>query len=144
MKPRLSTLFLLLSLFVALSANRAWACGNTDADHVAKFHHEHGHDSVAHEHPTAHEHSHSANSSDGCDPSEHPGQPCSDDEGGHCHCPGCGAVGHAAAAFAASSDAAIFTPVHPAASVQRQAFYFAEHLPEAVYLPIWQPPKLMA
>ena len=36
---------LLLLLFVALSANCAWACGDTDADHVAKFHHEHEHDS---------------------------------------------------------------------------------------------------
>lgn len=25
---------------------------------------------------------------------------------------------------------------------KRQAFYFDEHSPEAVYLPIWQPPKL--
>ena len=29
-------------------------------------------------------------------------------------------------------------------SVQTMAFYFAEHLPEAVYLPIWQPPKISA
>lgn len=27
---------------------------------------------------------------------------------------------------------------------QRQAFYFADHIPEAVYLPIWQPPKIGA
>ena len=139
MKHRLGILFLLLSLF-ALSANRAWACGDTDAGHVAKFHHEHSHDSVAHKHETAH--SHRANSSDNYS-QDQPDQPCSDDESGHCHCPGCGAVCHAPAAFA-PADVAVLTSLLCDASMQRQAFYFAQHLPEAVYLPIWQPPKLVA
>lgn len=44
---------------------------------------------------------------------------------------------------------ALETPLNFAASllndsVQKMAFYFAEHLPEAVYLPIWLPPKIGA
>jgi hypothetical protein len=46
-------------------------------------------------------------------------------------------------AFASLNEAAI-PPFSAADSAQRQAFYFAEHMPEAVYLPIWQPPKLRA
>jgi len=74
----------------------------------------------------------------------HPGQKCPD-QGGccgkGCTCP-CGALpgGHTMVVLAeipfplsATSDATL-----------RQAFYFAQHMPEEVYLPIWQPPQLSA
>ncbi len=134
---------LLLLLFVALSANCAWACGDTDADHVAKFHHEHEHDSATHAHQiTQSHHSQCNDSAEDCD-SNQSGEPCSDDEHGHCHCPACGTACHAPAAFA-PENTAFFTPIVAARSTERQAFYFADHLPEFVYLPIWQPPKLVA
>ena len=49
----------------------------------------------------------------------------------------------------AIAASALETPLNFAASlfndsVQKMAFYFAEHLPEAVYLPISQPPKISA
>jgi len=75
---------------------------------------------------------------------KHPGQKCPDQGGccgSGCTCP-CGAIpgGHTVVvlaeipfSFSATSDATL-----------RQAFYFAQHMPEEVYLPIWQPPQLSA
>ncbi len=139
MKLRHSILFLLLCLFLGLSTSSVLACGDMDADHVSRFHHEH--DSSSHQHGIVQSHDHHAHSDDGCD-TDQEGQTCPDDESGHCHCPGCGAVCHITVLFSAAD--AIFTPLLFDASMQRDAFYFAEHLPEAVYLPIWQPPKWVA
>jgi hypothetical protein len=141
MHPRLGISFLLLVLFVALSANLAWACGDTNADHVAKFHHEHDAATHKHEHETTQAASHCSDAA-GHNEDRH-SKPCSDDERGHCHCPGCGMACHAPAVFV-SSEIVISSPLIYSASAQRQAFYFADHLPQAVYLPIWQPPKWVA
>ncbi|MFN0033644.1 MAG: hypothetical protein ACKVUS_01170 [Saprospiraceae bacterium] len=136
MQHRLGTLFLLLSLF-ALSANRAWACGSDNAEHAEKFHQESSKKSCCSEGeaqtPCADDSGHQHSDTD-C--------PC-DHDNGSCHCPGCGTTCHASAAFA-PANVAVSSPFANSASMQRQAFYFAEHLPEAVYLPIWQPPKLVA
>ncbi len=86
-----------------------------------------------------------ADTATGCD-SERSDKRCGSDEGnccGKCHCPhGC---------TSGSAVCAINIPQHnftapPSGDLhsQRQAFYFADHLPEAVYLPIWQPPQIAA
>jgi hypothetical protein len=135
MKFRLAILFLLFGLFAA-PANKLRACGNDDAKKTeqksccpaeAK-------DEVAH----------CAQNADACDQT-HPGESCPpDDDGcGGCHCPGCGTVSHSGATFALETQSSL--PLSDLnASLQKRAFYFADHLPEAVYLPIWQPPKLAA
>lgn len=141
MYPRLSRLLLLACFLVGLSANRTWACGDMDSNHVSRFHHEHQNDSSTHIREITQSHTHCAESTADCDAPY--GEPCSDDESGHCHCPGCvAACCHVTVLFSAAYP--IFAPLVCDASIQRQAFYFAEHLPEAVYLPIWQPPQWMA
>lgn len=70
---------------------------------------------------------------------------CSDDGGcgGGCQCPGCGTVCAHFSALTTSPDIVLLS--HPLSeTVKKQAFYFAEHMPEAVFLPIWQPPQLAA
>ncbi|MDX1913513.1 MAG: hypothetical protein SFV22_18600 [Saprospiraceae bacterium] len=87
---------------------------------------------------------HCSENSDVCSES-HPGQACPDEDGcGGCHCPGCG---NANGAYAGG-----FLPVISPVAIRlpdtddnsRQAFYFADHMPEEVYLPIWQPPQISA
>ncbi len=137
MKHQFSILFLFLSLF-ALSANRAWACGNDNADHAAKFHEESSEESCCSKNeaqtPCANDSGHEHTDTD-C--------PC-DHQNNGCHCPDCGTVSHAGVAFALDTTSSPVPDSNLNASVQKLAFYFAEHLPEAVYLPIWQPPKLGA
>jgi len=137
MKFRLATLFLLLSLF-AVSANEARACGSDDAEHTAKFHKEASGESCC----TTDE----AQPDCCADDAEHQrpdaGCPC-DHENEGCHCPGCQILIHCGAAFTNETPPTLASRVLNY-SVQKQAFYFADHLPEAVYLPIWQPPKIGA
>ncbi len=137
MKIRLGILIFLIQIFVAAPTNRVLACGNLDAEHAAKFHHSHDSTNHHHENVESKNHAHAQNH---CE-ENHPDEPCSDDKKGHCHCPGCGTVFHAPAAFPAV-EIAVFSPSIFTTSIKRQAFYFADHLPEAVHLPIWQPPKL--
>jgi hypothetical protein len=132
MKFRLATLLLLLNLF-AMSANAAWACGSEDAGHAAKFHAE----------PAQKICCDADDEQTSCETQDTgPNCPCDHNNGG-CHCPGCGVVSHSGTAFAFETQ-----PVLPIStlnfSAQKMAFYFADHLPEAVYLPIWQPPKIGA
>lgn len=136
MSFRFVTLFLFLGLFVT-SANGAWACGDEHSKNAAQTQ-----QPVSEKSCCAKEEAQTSCSGDS--KHQHSGSncPCDHDNGG-CHCPGCGIVCHSDAA------SALETPPVPAASplfvsVQKQAFYFAEHLPEAVYLPIWQPPKIGA
>lgn len=143
MKFRLGISILFLSLFVALPANRAWACGSDEAGHAAKFHRVHASETAS-GHAIASS-AHCAEVQDVCGPL-HAGQDCPPDPDncGHCHCPGCGQVptgpsgglpneGFCLSHLNRSNDAAT-----------RQAFYFAERQPETVCLSIWQPPKLDA
>jgi hypothetical protein len=77
---------------------------------------------------------------------EHPDQPCGNDDGnccGKCHCPYSHSTGGHSFALSFLSNEVAVNPTGDIHS-QRQAFYFADHLPEAVYLPIWQPPQIAA
>lgn len=117
--------------------NTASAYGETNTNHLIKFHHHHH--SATHEHEIAPIQHACADPAGACT-SDVPSQPCPDDDSGHCHCPGCGAVFNTHVTFA-TADVIIINPVLCDDAVKRQAFYFAEQIPEAVYLPIWQPPK---
>ena len=142
MKHRFVTLFLPFCLFV-FSANRAEACGSDNTEHAADFHQKAAGKSCCSE-KGQNDFVHCSQNEDACNQS-HPGQSCPPDEDGcgGCHCPGCGTVGYSGATFALETQAALIISILNT-SVQKQAFYFADHLPEAVYLPIWQPPKIGA
>lgn len=137
MQYRLGTLLLVFNLFV-FSANDVSACSNCPMA---------GCEQASSEKPCCAEEE--TDSPDDCASKKddggqnHPGQSCPHKKGcGNCPC-GTVAGGSASAmleeyspaliSFSTSSDAAL-----------RQAFYFAQHMPEEVYLPIWQPPKLGA
>ena len=136
MPYRIFTLFLTLLMF-ALSANSLWACGSENPDHAAKFHQESPKKSCC---STSETHTPGGENLQ----HEHSGPDCPcDHENNDCHCPGCGLICHFNAAFAPTA-AMIPAPLICDASLQRQAFYFADQLPEAVYASIWQPPKLAA
>lgn len=130
------TLFLFLSLLVT-SANGAWACGDEHSRNAAQTQ-----QTASEKSCCAKEEAQTSCSNDSGQWHSDSNCPCDHDNGG-CHCPGCGLMCHSSAA------SALETPLNFAASlfndsVQKMAFYFAEHLPEAVYLPIWQPPKISA
>jgi len=131
-------IFLLTFSVFSLSANRVWACGDEHSSNMTKTEQASGEKSCCSENDGV-----PASCSDDST-HQHSGAncPCDHDNGG-CHCPGCGLMCHSGAA------SALETPLTFAASlfndsVRKMAFYFAEHLPEAVYLPIWQPPKIGA
>jgi len=137
MQYSIGTVFLVLNLFV-LSANDVLACNNGP---MARCEQSSSEKSCCAEEET--DNSDQCASEKDCCGQNHPGQNCPDKKnGGNCPC-GTVAGGSASAlledyspaliSFSTSSDAAL-----------RQAFYFAQHMPEEVYLPIWQPPKLGA
>lgn len=132
-------LILFVVLFTALPVSGVLACGHGDAmeKDVSPEKVCCSKDASPEEKTPCEEETHA------CD-QNHPGEKCPD-QGGccgkGCTCP-CGAIpgGHTVVvlaelpvALAATSDATL-----------KQAFYFAQHMPEEVYLPIWQPPKLNA
>ncbi len=135
---RLAILSFLLGLFAAVPTDYAWACGNHDnSGHAAKSRRDPDQKSCcARTRNTALAAGHNCNCEKG-----HSGQPCSGNGDGHCQCPGVGG----ACASAVISWLPVNSNVLPTdVRVIRQAFYFAERQPEAVYLPVWQPPKLVA
>ena len=140
MKFRIGILFL-FSLFATASPNRVEACSNDDTGHATQFHDKSNQKSCCSDKKQG-DVMPCAQNEDVCNRS-HPGQSCPpDDDGcGGCHCPGCGTVSHSGATFALETQ-----PLFPLsdlnASLQKQAFYFSDQLPEAVYLPIWLPPKI--
>ncbi|MCC7505649.1 MAG: hypothetical protein IT259_10120 [Saprospiraceae bacterium] len=137
MSIRRVILLLTLSVF-SLWANRAWACDDEHSQDTTKTEQTGVEKSCCSENDGV-----PASCSDDSRHQHSDGNcPCDHDNGG-CHCPGCGLMCHSGAA------SALETPLTFAASlfndsVRKMAFYFAEHLPEAVYLPIWQPPKIGA
>lgn len=137
MKYRFVTLFLPFCLFV-FSANRAEACGSDNTEYAADFHQKAAKESCC----ATNEKQSDCCTGDIEHQSADPDCPCDHDNGG-CHCPGCQIVIHFSAAFTLEVPPAFAVHVLNF-SVQKQAFYFADHLPEAVYLPIWQPPKIGA
>jgi len=139
MKRLIVTLLLLSSLFVAVEPGRAWACEDNCAGGTSKMKHAATEKSCCHKTGEA-QPAHADHDSGGKQQQSGSSCPC-DHENGGCHCPGCGMVCHSVSGFVLD-----WIPLLPfsflGASLQKQAFYFADHLPEAVYLPIWQPPKL--
>jgi len=136
MKYYFATL-LMFTLFVAAAPNRAWACGSPNDANNSKQ--EKSCCSKTEQAQTP------DNKGNCCGQSSNSGNqcPCNHEKNGGCHCPGCGIVFHSVSGFVPD-----WIPLPPfsflSASLQKLAFYFADHLPEAVYLPIWQPPKLGA
>ncbi|MFN0014824.1 MAG: hypothetical protein ACKVU2_09780 [Saprospiraceae bacterium] len=138
MKNYSGTFLFLLILFVASATNPARACGGDDSDQAAQFHEKSDAQSCCADNAAP---AHCSENADACNES-HPGEPCSDDDGcGTCHCPGCGVVTTAGGALLIETPA-VLPSLCDSGRAKRQAFYFAEHIPEAVYLPIWQPPKI--
>jgi hypothetical protein len=134
MLHRFAILTLFTLFFVASSANDVQACGGANHAPVAQ-------QSCCDAAKPVTD-SHCAANTDDCAQS-HPGTSCPDEDGcGGCHCPGCGMI-----ATPCGAIMCIIPEVMPlpgsSQDVQKRAFYFAEHLPEAVYLPIWQPPQLV-
>ncbi|MDZ4704115.1 MAG: hypothetical protein SH848_09310 [Saprospiraceae bacterium] len=136
-------LFCFITLFTAMPVDRLLACGQNTAAESAEV--EAGvPEKMCCKGKPAEEPAHCEEETHACE-ENHPGQKCPDQEGGccgkGCTCP-CGALpgGHTVVVLAeipfplsVTSDATL-----------RQAFYFAQHMPEEVYLPIWQPPRLNA
>ena len=125
MKIRSGILLLLALLLAALAPGTVRACSEY-GEKTEK--------SCAKAKPDSTDTCHDGHAEDNC--------PC-DHDNGACHCPGCGMVSHSGAASALDIPPAL-TVIAWNAAVQKLAFYFADHLPEAVYLSIWQPPKLGA
>jgi len=142
MQHRFTTFFLLLCLFVVLSANRGLACEKSEVQPVVPIGQESGQDWATHQNETVHSQVHCTENRSHGDSSQS-GQPCPEDESGHCHCPDCAALNHPPLAFS-GAEMAIPMPGLNCVTLLRQAFYFADHLPEAVHIPIWQPPKWVA
>lgn len=144
MKFRIGIFFFLIAVFATVSPDTVRACAGGDADHAAKFHKKSASGSSCTD-TDAHEVSHCSDTADTCDDS-HPGLPCPpDDDGcGSCHCPGCGVVSAGAGGGLLTESPAVLPTHCDTGHTIRQAFYFAEHIPEAVCLPIWQPPKIGA
>lgn len=132
MKFFLGIQFLLILLLVAGLPNNIRACSDaSDADHVSKFHHEPSADRCT---------CCCVNETDSKNDCNHDEKDQND-----CHCPGCG--GHASGGHAGglAADFQILFAAQPSDDLlKKQAFYFLKHLPEAVCLPIWQPPQLAA
>jgi hypothetical protein len=131
------TLCLIFGVFIT-TIGRVAACDHADPSGVAKTEQKDVEKSCCSE---------SKDASASCaDDSEHSHRdsscPCDHANGG-CNCPGCGTICHSGAGSGLEAPLSFFTTM-PHHAVQKMAFYFAEHLPEAVYLPIWQPPQIAA
>ena len=135
-------LIIFITLFTAMPVDRLLACGQDAAAESAEVEAGASEKTCCKGKPEE-EPAHCEEEMHACE-KNHPGQNCPD-QGGccgkGCTCP-CGALpgGHTVVvlaeipfALSATSDATL-----------RQAFYFAQHMPEEVYLPIWQPPRLNA
>jgi hypothetical protein len=124
-------LTLLLLLFVAGATQQAWACGNGSASCEK---------SVAEKSCCAK--SSSGKQAGNCD---HVGNACSEKKG--CSgqkCP-CGTVSCGFSGGLLAEPTMAFPKFNNLSERNlRQVFYFNQHIPEAVYLSIWQPPQLGA
>jgi len=134
-----SILIFCFSLFTVLPVNELLACGNHDAAEKAV-----ASEKMCCKEKSVEEPAHCAEEETQTCAQNHPGKTCSE-QGGccgkGCTCP-CGAlpVGHTGIMLA---ELLLVLPAF-SDNTLRQAFYFAQHMPEEVYLPIWQPPQLSA
>lgn len=131
-------ILLLFTCVIGLPMDKVSACGSSSAHHMTKSGQKSSPKSCCSkdesQRPLANglEHTHSG-----------PGCPCDHEHNG-CHCPGCGIIGCSSAAFAGEIPPLFGMQLPLSSSAQKMAFYFAGHLPESVYLSIWQPPKIGA
>lgn len=132
MKQPTGILILFILLFSITGINSAWACNDASAYHLANA------NSVKKEVDNC------VQVFDDCTVT-HPGEDCPPDTDGcgHCHCPGCGSVFNVLVVHIHFSPYVVYNPALLEVP-QKQAFYFASHIPEGPYLPIWQPPQIKA
>ncbi len=134
------TLFLLTFLFVVLSANSASAYGNNG---MAKC----GKPSTEKSCCAAKKAKKSVKCAKkpACCGQNHVGQKCpgSTSPGG-CQCPCAMTAGGHAGAGIEEFPLVLSSLSASSTATLRQAFYYARYMPDAVYLPIWQPPQLAA
>jgi hypothetical protein len=139
MQYRISILFLLVHLLVVALASPIWACGSNTA-----------HASTKTKETSCCQQNSDAQNSD-CSNESDPCSKCTSNHAypnsgncGHegCHCDGCGTVSGGYSGGLLTEIPIIYTSSTVSGALKKQAFYFAEHIPEAVYLPIWQPPKI--
>lgn len=136
MKYRVTFLLFFLAFFVGLPMEKALACGSSDHDHATTFHDEK-------EQATSDEKT-GCCSIDNCTCEENQTEsPSPDDEKGHCHCPACG-FSLLVTPILLAGPFELSLPAFSDFLLKKQAFYFAEQQPEDVFLPIWQPPQLVA
>jgi hypothetical protein len=131
MKYRHRILLLSAAVLIGMLLSDVRACGDHyNADHALIYHHSHEHQAYPGSHADHNSTDSETNSPDG-------------EGGNHCHCPRCG--GASSSHVGGLPEDILITLIRSSVVwLQKQAFYFAEHLPEEVYLPIWQPPKLAA
>lgn len=112
------------------------ACGNGDAVHMEKCDQKSSNACCSKGVVQTHQNSNSEHRHSGHD------CPC-DHKNDGCHCSGCGMIS-CSGSFAEETPPMFFIISSFSSSAQKLAFYFAGHLPESVYLSIWQPPKIGA
>lgn len=139
MHQRLGILLLLMALFSVVSVNRAWACNDISEYHVGITSTDNAEQAKYGEEIDS-----CVQVFDDCSIT-HPGQDCPPDSDGcgHCHCPGCGSIFNVLVVHTAFSPCVYHVAMFSGA-IFRQAFYFAEHVPERPYFLIWQPPQIKA
>ncbi len=139
MYRRVSILFFLVGVFTVLSVSSASACGKSTAASCGAT----SSGRSCCEAPEKAREEASGEQQGSCS-KDHPGQPCSGHGGcGGEHCP-CGCMATTGSSGGLLGEAPLFSSSFSCKKLRSRAFYFAEHLPEAVYLPIWQPPQLVA
>ena len=133
-------LFFLLGVLVTAPTNNVWACGSEHAGGTTKSGDVKERKSCCKK--TDEARAFHVSDSAPCDEHRHSSGDCPcDHEHGGCHCPGCGLIASSGASFALPLGDNFQLP-NLLASVRKAVFYFIDHLPEAVFLPIWQPPKI--
>ena len=139
MYRRLSILFFLVGVFTVLSVSSASACGKSTTASCGAARSARSCCETREESKEAPGGEHQGT----CDKS-HPGQACPGHDGcGGEHCP-CGCMATAGSSGGLLADVPLLSSYCTYKKLRKQAFYFADHIPEAVYLPIWQPPQLAA
>jgi hypothetical protein len=130
--------FLVWIALVALTAPDVSACESENALHQESFHDEESH----HEHGFSDTSGNCHSENTHINKLAHPDQPCPDkDDCSGCHCPACAVVPfhHHFGFLTSVIENTLVSPLD--VTTQNRGFYFDRHLPEAVDLPIWQPPK---
>jgi len=134
---RLNLYYVLLCMLVSPTSS-VWACGNGSSDKCGQTVSEKSCCSKK----SGKKQAHCCEKQPGAEQNLIAHQCSEDGDCGGCQCP-CGTTfcGYSVSLIATQAP---FLPaiLSPGDATLRLAFYFNQHMPEAVYLPIWQPPKL--